>query len=132
MLKTEPSADYPTEEGYYLRGNDYSPMAVVVVLSYDYDKIPQEIEQLVRVGIESGAALSGTIQTENVGIEKMICNIVGDPNIRYIVLTGPESPGHSTGEAIISLVKNGVDGRKRILCTGPPTPYLFNLPMEYI
>lgn len=132
MLKSDPSSNYPPEEGHYLRGNDYSPVAVAVILIYDYDKIPRDIEQLVRAGVESGAALSGTIQTENIGVEKMICNIIGNPNIRYIVLTGPESPGHSTGEAIISLIKNGVDGRKRIVCTGPPTPYLFNLPMEYV
>lgn len=132
MLKAEPSPDYPPEEGHYLRGNDYSPVVVAVVLIYDYDKIPKEIENIVRIGVESGAALSGTIQTENIGIEKMVCNIIGNPNIRYIVVTGPESPGHSTGEAIISLVKNGVDGRKRIIGSSSPTPYLFNLPMEYI
>lgn len=132
MLKVEPSPDYPTEEGHYLRGNDYSPVAVAVVLIYDYDKIPKDIEQMVRVGVEAGAALSGTIQTENIGIEKMVCNIIGNPNIRYIVLTGPESPGHSTGEAIIALIKNGIDERKRIIETKAPTPYLFNLPLEYI
>lgn len=131
MLKVEPSPDYPPEEGHYLRGNDYSPVAVAVVLIYDYGKIPKDIENLVRTGVESGAALSGTIQTENIGIEKMVCNIIANPNIRYIVLTGPESPGHSTGEAIISLVKNGIDGRKRIIGTRAPTPYLFNLPLEY-
>ncbi len=132
MLKAEPSPNYPTEEGHYLRGNDYSPVAVAVILIYDYDKIPKEIEQLARAGVESGAAISGTIQTENIGIEKMICNIIGNPNIRYIVLTGPESPGHSTGEAIIALIKNGIDKRKRIIGTGAPTPYLFNLPGEYV
>lgn len=132
MLKVEPSQDYPTEEGHYLRGNDYSPVAVAVVLIYDYDKIPKEIEQMVRVGVEAGAALSGTIQTENIGIEKMVCNIIGNPNIRYIVLTGPESPGHYTGEAIIALVKNGIDKRKRIIGCGSPTPYLFNLPAAYV
>lgn len=132
MLKTEPSPGYPPEEGHYLRGNDYSPVAVAVVLIYDYDKIPKEIENMVRVGVESGAALSGTIQTENIGIEKMVCNIIGNPNIRYLVVTGPESPGHSTGEAITALVKNGIDERKRIIGTKAPTPYLFNLPLEYI
>jgi len=132
LLKVEPSSDYPSEEGHYLRGNDYSPVAVAVILIYDYDKIPKEIENLVRVGVESGAALSGTIQTENIGIEKMVCNIIGNPNIRYLVLTGPESPGHSTGEAIMALVNNGIDGRKRIIGSGSPTPYLFNLPLEYI
>lgn len=132
MLKVEPLPDYPTEEGHYLRGNDYSPVAVAVILIYDYDKIPKEIEQMVRIGIETGAALSGTIQTENIGIEKMVCNIIGNPNIRYLVLTGPESPGHSTGEAILALIKNGIDERKRIKGTNAPTPYLFNLPIEYI
>jgi len=132
LLKVEPSSDYPSEEGHYLRGNDYSPVAVAVILIYDYDKIPKEIENLVRVGVESGAALSGTIQTENIGIEKMVCNIIGNPNIRYLVLTGPESPGHSTGEAIMALVNNGIDGRKKIIGCGSPTPYLFNLPLEYI
>ncbi len=132
MLKVEPSPDYPTEEGRYLRGNDYSPAAVAVVLIYDNDKIPKDIELLVRTGVEAGAALSGTIQTENIGVEKMICNIIGNPNIRYLVLTGPESPGHSTGEAIMSLLKDGIDERKRIRNTTAPTPYLFNLPIEFI
>ena len=132
MLKVDPAPDYPTEEGRYLRGNDYSPVAVAVILIYDSDKIPRDIEMLVRTGIEAGAALSGTIQTENIGVEKMVCNIIGNPNIRYLVLTGPESPGHSTGEAIMSLLKDGVDERKRIRNTGAPTPYLFNLPIEYI
>ena len=132
MLKVDPAPDYPTEEGRYLRGNDYSPVAVAVILIYDSDKIPKDIEMLVRTGVEAGAALSGTIQTENIGVEKMVCNIIGNPNIRYLVLTGPESPGHSTGEAIISLLKDGVDERKKIINTGAPTPYLFNLPMEFI
>jgi tetrahydromethanopterin S-methyltransferase subunit A len=132
MLKVEPSHDYPTEEGRYLRGNDFSPVAVAVVLMYDEDKIPKDIETLVRVGVESGAALSGTIQTENIGVEKMVCNIIGNPNIRYLILTGPESPGHSTGEAIMSLIKDGIDERKKIRNTMAPTPYLFNLPAAYI
>jgi tetrahydromethanopterin S-methyltransferase subunit A len=132
MLKVEPSPDYPTEEGRYLRGNDFSPVAVAVVLIYDEDKIPKDIELLVRAGVEAGAALSGTIQTENIGVEKMICNIIGNPNIRYLILSGPESPGHSTGEAIMSLLKDGIDERKRIRNTTAPTPYLFNLPMEFI
>jgi len=132
LLKVEPLLDYPPEEGHYLRGNDFSPVAVAVILIYDYDKIPREIEQMVRIGVETGAALSGTIQTENIGIEKMVCNIIGNPNIRYIIVTGPESPGHSTGDAIIALIKNGIDEKKRIIGTNAPTPYLFNLPIEYI
>ena len=69
-FKQPPHPDYPPEEGRYLRGNDYSPVAVVIILTTDEDKIPPELEKLVRTGIESGAALSGTVQTANIGIKK--------------------------------------------------------------
>jgi tetrahydromethanopterin S-methyltransferase subunit A len=132
MLKVEPASSYPPEEGRYLRGNDYSPVAAAVILIYDQEKVPPDIENLVRVGLESGAALSGTIQTENIGIEKLICNVVANPNIRYLVIFGPESPGHQTGDALLMLLENGVDERRRIIGAKALTPYLFNLPMEYV
>ncbi|MBC7190654.1 tetrahydromethanopterin S-methyltransferase subunit A [Candidatus Aerophobetes bacterium] len=124
--------DYPPEEGHYIRGNDLSPVAVVIILTYPYDNIPPDIENLVRVGVEAGAALSGTLQTENIGIEKMICNLVANPNIRYLVLAGPESPGHLTGDALIKLFENGIDERKKIIGAKAPTPYLFNIPFEMV
>ena len=132
MLKVNPHPDYPPEEGRYVRGNDFSPVAVAVVLNCDADKIPPELEKLVRAGIESGAALAGTVQTENIGFEKIVCNIVANPNIRYLILAGPESEGHLTGEAMKALIQNGVDEKKRIIGTSAPHPFLFNLPMEMI
>jgi len=132
MLKVNPHPDYPPEEGRYIRGNDFSPVAVAVILNCDADKIPAELEKLVRAGIESGAALSGTVQTENIGFEKIVCNIVANPNIRYLVLGGPESEGHLTGEALKALILNGVDEKKRIIGTNAPHPFLFNLPIELI
>ena len=132
MLKVSPHPDYPPEEGRYLRGNDYSPAAVAIVLNCEADKIPRELENLVRAGVESGAALSGTVQTENIGFEKIVCNIVANPNIRYLIVGGPESPGHSTGEALKALLTNGVDEKKRIIGTKAPHPVLFNVPAEFI
>ena len=90
MLKVKPHPDYPPEEGRYIRGNDSSPVAVAIILNCEADKVPLELTNLVRVGAESGAALSGTVQTENIGFEKIICNIVANPNIRYLILGGPE------------------------------------------
>jgi len=132
MRKIPPPEDYPPEEGHYLRGNDLSPVAVVIILTYPYDNIPPDIENLVRVGVESGAALSGTLQTENIGIEKVICNLVANPNIRYLVLAGPESPGHATGDALIQLFKNGTNERKKIIGAKAPTPYLFNISLGMV
>jgi 3-hydroxyisobutyrate dehydrogenase len=61
MLKVTRHPDYPPEEGRYVRGNDASPVAVAIILNHDADKIPPEIEILVRAGIESGAALSASV-----------------------------------------------------------------------
>lgn len=132
MLKVKPHPEYPPEEGRYLRGNDYSPAAVIIILTYDAEEIPREIEKLVRSAVETGAALSGTLQTANIGIEKVICNIVANPNIRYLILGGPESEGHKTGDAIKALLKNGVDENKRIIGTSGLTAVLYNVPMEFI
>ena len=50
MLKVAPCPDYPLEDGRYVRGNDASPVAVAIILNHDADKIPPEIEILVRTG----------------------------------------------------------------------------------
>lgn len=130
--KVQPPPGYPPEEGRFVRGNDLSPVAVCVILKWPADQIPPSIERLVRVGVEAGAALSGTLQTENIGIEKMLCNLVANPNIRYLVICGPESPGHLTGQAVLALSANGVDENRRIIGSKAPTPYLYNVPLEVI
>ncbi len=48
------------------------------------------------------------------------------------MLCGPESPGHASGEALKALVQSGVDQNRRIIGASAPTPYLFNLPLEFI
>jgi len=132
MLKVKPHPDYPPEEGRYLRGNDFSPAAVVIILNTERENIPPWIENLVRAGVEAGAAIAGTVQTANIGIEKIICNIVANTNIRYLILGGPESDGHHTGDAIKALMKNGVDKKKLIIGTDALSPTLFNVPGEFI
>jgi tetrahydromethanopterin S-methyltransferase subunit A len=132
MLKIHPPSAYPPEEGCYLRGNDNSPVAVIVILKWRREETPESIELLVRTALESGAALSGTLQTENVGLEKVICNVIANPNIRYIIVCGPESPGHFVGETINALYKNGLDKNKRIIGTEAPAPFLFNIPTEWV
>jgi tetrahydromethanopterin S-methyltransferase subunit A len=132
MLKVKPPDGYPPEEGRYVRGNDYSPVAVCVILdTFDF-AIPAELNELVMAGTDSGAALSGMLQTENIGLEKMVCNIVANPNIRYIVLCGRESAGHLPGESLLALKENGVADTKQIIGTRAPTPYLHNIPLELI
>jgi tetrahydromethanopterin S-methyltransferase subunit A len=132
MLKVKPADGYPPEEGRYLRGNDYSPVAVCAILAAFDSAIPRELNEMVVAGVDAGAAISGMLQTENIGLEKIVCNVVANPNIRYIVLCGRESPGHLPGESLLALKQNGVDQKKQIIGSDAPTPYLHNLPIEVI
>jgi tetrahydromethanopterin S-methyltransferase subunit A len=132
MLKVNPSSGYPPLEGRYMRGDDFSPVAVAIILNAPDYKIPHELQELVQAAIDGGAALSGMVQTENIGIEKIVCNVVANPNIRYLVIGGPESEGHLTGEAVKAFLFNGLDNRRQIIGTKAPVPLLLNLPMEYI
>lgn len=132
MLKTRPADGYPPEEGRYVRGNDYSPVAVCVILdTFDF-AIPPELNELVMSGTDSGAAISGMLQTENIGLEKIVCNIVANPNIRYIVLCGRESSGHLPGESLLLLKQKGIDEGRRIVDSTALTPCLSNIPVELI
>ena len=57
MPRVEPPDGYPSEEGPYGRGTDYSPVAVCVILdTFDF-AIPSELNDLVRAGTDSSAAL---------------------------------------------------------------------------
>ncbi len=131
-MKVKLADGYPPEEGRYLRGNDFSPVAVCAILAAFDSAIPPELNEMVVAGVDAGAALAGTLQTENVGLEKIVCNVVANPNIRYIVLCGRESPGHLPGQSLLALKQNGVDEKKQIIGSEAPTPYLHNLPTEVI
>ncbi len=123
---------YPPEKGRYVKGNDYSPVAVCVILdTFDY-AIPSDLNELVMAGADTGAALSGMLQTENIGLEKIICNVVANPNIRYIVLCGRESTGHLPGESLLALKQNGINDKNQIIGSTALTPQLSNIPRELI
>jgi tetrahydromethanopterin S-methyltransferase subunit A len=139
MLKVKPQEDYPPEPGCYLIGNYYSPVAVVVLfnapykeLPSDIESIPEKIRNLVRVAIETGASFAGTLQTENIGIEKIVANIASNPNIRYLILCGRDVEGHNSGDALRALIENGIDEKRTIIGSKAVTPYLFNIPLEAI
>lgn len=123
--------DWPIEQGKYLVSNPFSPVGVTVILAAPYDKMPKETEDLVRAGVEKGAGISGTLQTANIGIEKIVINLISNPNIRYLILVGRES-GHFPADALKSLFKSGIDDKGYILNTKAPTAILKNIPKEAI
>ena len=56
-----------------------------------------------------GLCLVGKTETENIGIEKVIKNIITNPRIRFLIVAGKESQGHYSGKTLLALYENGVN-----------------------
>jgi tetrahydromethanopterin S-methyltransferase subunit A len=121
-LKKNPSEPWPVITGEYHTGNPENCVAVCTCGSHiKHEPI-----------LEAGAALMGPCKTENIGIEKMTANIISNPNIRYLIVTGMEVKGHITGQAVDSFLKSGIDKEGRIIGAKGAIPFIQNLTPESI
>jgi tetrahydromethanopterin S-methyltransferase subunit A len=86
-----------------------------------------------KIAVDSEYAIIGTCKTENIGIERVVVNIISNPNIRYLILCGPEVPGHRTGSSLKCLYEHGInEDNRRILDAPGAIPYIENIPLEAI
>jgi tetrahydromethanopterin S-methyltransferase subunit A len=79
-----------------------------------------------------GAAICGPCKTENLGVEKIVANVISNCNIRFLILCGVESKGHLPGNTILALHKNGIDEQGRIIGSRGAIPFIQNLPPQAI
>lgn len=80
-------------------------------------------------------AIVGTMQTENLGIERLVQNTLANANIRFVVLCGADSRqaiGHLPGQSLVALSRSGVDERMRIVGAPGKRPVLRNVSREAI
>lgn len=117
---------WPAVPGRYYIGNRDSCVAVCTMSSIDLLESFNNAEHLDKISIV------GKDVTENVGIEKIVLNIISNPHIRFLILCGRESEGHSVGHGIKSLVDNGVDEKGKIIGAKGPIPFVKNLTKEQI
>lgn len=102
------SVSWPIETGDYRLGNLSGPVAIATLASEDlYQKFSQDT-------FDANCSICGKVFTENIGIEKMVKNIISNRHIRFLILCGQEAKGHLTGACIKALHANGVDERQRI------------------
>ena len=86
-----------------------------------------------KISVDTEYAIIGTCKTENIGIERVIINVISNSHIRYLILSGPEVPGHFTGRSLRALYQNGVDPETRkIIDAEGAIPYIENIPLEGI
>jgi tetrahydromethanopterin S-methyltransferase subunit A len=114
--KKSPASGWPIVKGDFNSGDANSPVAVMTCGSHLDEK-----------GIcDKGAAICGSCKTENLGLEKVIANIISNPNIRFILLCGTEVKGHLAGQTMVALHANGVkDGR--VVGAEGAIPFIENL-----
>ena len=119
--KVKPAAGWPVVKGEYDSGNPENPVAVTTCGSH--------LKGAAQIA--AGAAITGPHKTENLGIEKIVANIISNPNIRFLLVTGSEVKGNISGEAIIMIHKNGIKDNRIVGSTGA-IPYIENLPDDTI
>ena len=103
--KKAPADGWPVISGDYIVGDPESPVAVTTLASH--------------------------IETENLGIEKVVANIISNPNIRFLILAGAEVQGHITGQSFKALHENGADAdKKKIIGATGAIPFVENVPLE--
>jgi tetrahydromethanopterin S-methyltransferase subunit A len=118
--------NWPSVAGRYYLGNKNSCVAVCTLASIDLLENFNKPEYLEKISVV------GKSVTENVGIEKIVQNAITNPRIRFLILCGRESEGHSVGQALIALVEKGIDENKKIIDARGPIPYLKNLSKEQV
>jgi tetrahydromethanopterin S-methyltransferase subunit A len=77
-------------------------------------------------------AIVGKTETENIGIDKVVKNIITNPGIQYLVLAGKETEGHLSGRTLLALKENGIDANGRVVGSPGKRPILRNVSAEEI
>jgi len=114
--KKSPASGWPKVKGDFISGDANSPVAIVTMGSHLDEK-----------GLcDAGAAMCGSCKTENLGLEKVIANIIANPNIRFMLCCGTEVKGHLAGQTMIALHKGGVK-EGRVVGAEGAIPFIENL-----
>lgn len=87
-----------------------------------------------RIAEEMPGAISivGKTETENIGVEKIVRNVLATPSIRYLIVCGQESVGHGSGSTILALAERGVNAKMRVQGARGRKPILANLTLDEV
>ena len=121
-------AGWPPLPGDYEVLRYRAPVAVCVLNS---EKLVPELS----ARRPEGLAIIGTLRTENLGIERIIKNVLANSEIRFLVMCGEDTQhaiGHLPGQSLTSLFENGLDARGRIIGARGKRPILKNVTIEEV
>jgi tetrahydromethanopterin S-methyltransferase subunit A len=100
---------WPVVAGHYVVGDPAAPVAICTLADDDLKS------ELTAAGVTSRVAITGTLATENLGVEHAVRNLAANPRIQTLVLCGHDSRGHRAGQALLALKQSGIDAQRRIV-----------------
>jgi tetrahydromethanopterin S-methyltransferase subunit A len=83
-------------------GDQSSPVAVCTLSSHDL------LDQLSGSPLAGRIAMLGSLETENLGIERMLTTLLRAPRIRWLIVCGDEARGRYQGQALHALFEYGI------------------------
>lgn len=127
ILKAKPlPAAWPLETGNYRLGNLSGCVAISTLASEDlYKSFSEEV-------CDDSCAICGKVFTENIGIEKVVKNIISNRHIRFLILCGQEAKGHLTGACFKALHANGITDKGKIIDAPGKRPWIKTLSLADI
>ncbi len=126
--KVQEREGWPPLPGSYRALRYHAPVAVCTLTN-------EELASAIMRKADPAIAIAGTLQTENIGIERLLLNVLGNPNIRFLIVCGPDSKraiGHLPGQSLVSLARQGLDKNRRILGARGKRPVLHNVSRETV
>lgn len=112
---------WPPHPGEFIVGNPEGNVAICTLANHD---LPAAV-----ISGHTAIAIAGKCDTENIGVEKVVLNILANRNIRWLILCGQESEGHCSGDAFLKLKEHGTDAAMRIQQATSRRPVLKNMTM---
>jgi len=110
------------ENEYYPWGGEFTvckPNGCIAVVLLQIDYIPP-----------ANVAIFGPLKTENIGVEKIVANVISNPHIRYLLVCGDDIRGHRSGSSLVALHRYGIDKQHKIIDAPGAIPYIENLKTE--
>jgi tetrahydromethanopterin S-methyltransferase subunit A len=124
--EAEPREGWPPLPGEYRVLRCQAPVAVCTLNS---DELIGELANARFPHI----AVVGSLHTENLGIERIIRNVLPNPCIRFLIVCGEDTRraiGHLPGQSLLSLFAGGLDERLRICGARGKRPVIKNVAVE--
>ena len=128
------TAEPEVQEGWPPLPGDYRVVrfqAPVAVCTLNSDHLIGELA----TSDARGLSIIGSLHTENLGIEHLMRNLLANPNIRFLVLCGEDTQraiGHLPGQSLASLLRHGVNEKRRIIDAKGKRPFIKNLDTSHI